>query len=98
MNPAHIFSPSSPNIHSDIILPSTLGLQSGVFPSGYPTKILYPILISAMLATCPANLILIDLIILIHLVKCTIYEAPHTEKQNYFNRMDTVNRNTNFSN
>ena len=39
-----------------------LGLPSGVFPSGFPTKTLYTPLSSPTHATCPANLILFDFI------------------------------------
>jgi hypothetical protein len=39
----------------------SLGLPSGLFPSGFPTKILYAFL---MCATYPAHLTLRDLIIL----------------------------------
>jgi hypothetical protein len=42
-----------------------LGLPSGLFPSGFSTKILYAFRFSHMRATCPAHLILLDLIILI---------------------------------
>ena len=39
-----------------------LGLTSGLFPSGFPAKILYTPLLSTIRATCPAHLILLDLI------------------------------------
>jgi len=39
-----------------------LGLPSGLFPSGFPTKILYTPFISPIRATCPTQLILLDFI------------------------------------
>jgi len=39
-----------------------LGLPSGIFPSGLPTKILYAPFLSPILATCHVNPILIDVI------------------------------------
>jgi hypothetical protein len=42
-----------------------LCLLSGLFPSGFLTKILHAFLISSIRATCPTNLILLDMIILI---------------------------------
>jgi hypothetical protein len=41
-----------------------LGLYSGPFPSGFPTKTPYAFIFFTMLAICPAHLILHDLIIL----------------------------------
>jgi len=50
---------SSPHL-STLILSSYLceGLQSGLFPSGFPSEILYAFLISVTCATSPAYLIL----------------------------------------
>jgi hypothetical protein len=42
-----------------------LGLPSGLFPSGFPTNILYAFHFSHIRATCPSYLIFLDLIILI---------------------------------
>jgi hypothetical protein len=50
-----------------------LGLPCGLFPSCFPTKILYAFLFSFMRATYDSNLILLDLIIL---VTSTSYNAP----------------------
>ena len=39
-----------------------LGLPSGIFPSGFPTKTLYTPFSSLIRATCPTHLILLDFI------------------------------------
>ena len=39
-----------------------LGLPSGLLPSGFPSKTLYPPLSSTIRATCPAHLIILDFI------------------------------------
>jgi len=49
-------------IHLNIILQLSLGLPVGLFPSGFPTKTLYTPVLSPKRATCPAHLILLDLI------------------------------------
>ena len=38
-----------------------LGLPSGLFPSGFPTKTLYTALSSPISTTCPTHLILLDI-------------------------------------
>ena len=55
-NPVH-----TPTSWRSILILSThlrLGLPSGLFPSGLPTKTLYAPLSSPIRATCPAHLIL----------------------------------------
>jgi len=41
-------------IHFNNILPYTLGLPNGLFPSGLPAKTLYAPFLSPICATCPA--------------------------------------------
>ena len=60
----HSVTPHSTSWRSILMLSShlSLGLPSGLFPSGFPTKTQYKPLLSPICATCSAYLILLDFI------------------------------------
>ena len=62
IDPVHTLTSHFLKIHINIILPSSLGLPSGLFPSGFPTKTLYTPLLPPIRATWAVHFILLDLV------------------------------------
>jgi len=61
-NPDHALQSYLLKIHFNIIHPVTPSSWSGLFPSGFSARNLYTFLSTLMRTTCPAHLILINLI------------------------------------
>jgi hypothetical protein len=60
--------------------PLRLGLPSHLFPSSFLTNNLYVVLFSPIRATCPAQLILLDLIIRVQTMHLLVMQFPPTSR------------------
>ena len=76
INPVHATMFQFLEVHFNITLPSTPGLPSGLFASGFPTKKLYAPLLPPIGAACPIHLILLYLITQNYLLRSTEHKAP----------------------
>ena len=76
IDPVHASMSQFWEVHFNITLPSTPGLPSGLFPSGFPTKNLYAPLLSPICVTFPAYLILLYLITQNYLLRSTEHKTP----------------------
>jgi hypothetical protein len=65
VNPVHNFTFYFFKVHFNIISHLHLGLPSGFFPANFQTETLYAFFFSLVYATCPACLIILDVINLI---------------------------------
>ena len=86
-NPVHYPHPTSWRFILILFTHLRLGLPSGLFPPGFPTKTPYTPLSSPIRATCPVYLILLDFITRIILVEqyksfssslCNLLQSPVT--------------------
>jgi len=75
--------PHFPKIHSNIIVPSThRSYEWSLYPSSFPTKILYAFFTSSIHATCPAYLVPLYLITWGEAQKlrssslCSLFQSP----------------------
>jgi len=75
IHPVNNFPDYFPKIHLILSSYLCLGLLSGLFPSGFSTKILYAFTIIPLPATCPSHLFLLDFVTL-YFVKHVSFEAP----------------------
>jgi len=91
IDPAHVLPSHVLNIHLNVTIPSMLGSSKWSLFSGFPTRLLYTLLLFPIRATCPAHILFRDLT-LRRLMSYIYMEHPFLMFLDHTQRRSTVGR------